>query len=209
MKQGNERYCEKTITEDGGESSHGFLYRCTCTHRNSVTCINTRFFVNCGVREGNERPAYCLSKVWSIVEAHGHYYDLSHHMYKASCFVLQNLDTAGRFKCGPSKYATIYETKNIPRSTANSSPPEPPISPASVCKFCTMSVAFSWTAVGTGGILFLRVKNKSLLKTIQISRASFSWNCVRILPLLCRKHMVFHLREGHVSPRCPAHLDSI
>lgn len=91
-----------------GESSHGFLSRCTtCTHKNSVTCMNTRLIVNCGVREGNWRPAYCLSKAWGIVEAHGHFYDLGLHMHKDSCSVLQNLDTVRRLKSDPSKHRTV------------------------------------------------------------------------------------------------------
>lgn len=108
----------------GSESSHGFLYRCTHTHTQKLTCIHTRFFVNCGVHEGNWTPAYCLSKAWGIVEAYGHYYDPSLHIHKGSCSVLQNVDTVRRLKkTGPTKHTTIYESKNIPRSSANSSPP--------------------------------------------------------------------------------------
>lgn len=98
---------QRERTRTGGESSHGFLYRYTCTHKTSVTRINTRFFVNCGVREGNWRRAYCLHKAWGIVEAHGHYYDLSLHMHEDSCSVLQNLDTVRRLKSGPSKHTTL------------------------------------------------------------------------------------------------------
>lgn len=151
----------KTTGQTRRENSHGFHFRCTRTHHNWVTCINTWFFVNCGVGEGNWRLAYCPSEAWGVVEAHGLYYDLILWFHSSS--VLKNHDGARRLKKnGQSKQNSIYETKNIPRSTANSSAAE-----AQISRTCLQIlhleraplVKLVWALVT---LCFWRVKNKSL-----------------------------------------------
>lgn len=140
MKQENDQYWEKTVTEDGGVKAAIASFTDAHAHTETQSRALTlgSLLIVAYAKETKDRPI-----VWAKREA----------LWRHTAIIMTSAITYMRLPASPCRIltlldATIYETKNIPRSTANSPPPEPPIRPTSVCKFCTMSVAFSWTAVG-------------------------------------------------------------